>query len=263
MKKWEAFELACTDYLNRQFGEYAEFVHQGGEDATVPDIFVKTKSGDTFYMEVKHTPAQCGQFVLLPDIATSTFVYSSKNVTPINPWANMIMEHVDQSFDVFREAGTAGKEIVFEQCQQVFSNWIIDAYKQKNVQYFITNGFTVLPIDKFFDFFAVSAVYRIKRSGSTGIGKSRATLYGSLLSERCNYNITETRVVRDKLFVSSKENLHNVKFMDGGCEYMFSARGDEYEVRRLSNTYNANVIFSIGGKDTQGLSEAEIINRLK
>ena len=58
MKLWEEFEIQCTDYLNKRFGQYAKFSHQGGTNSTVPDIFVQTNSGNHFYMEAKHSPAQ-------------------------------------------------------------------------------------------------------------------------------------------------------------------------------------------------------------
>ena len=68
MPIWEDFELKCTDYLKKNFGQYAEYYHQGGADSTVPDILVKAENGKSFYIEVKHCPAQCGQFVLSPDL---------------------------------------------------------------------------------------------------------------------------------------------------------------------------------------------------
>lgn len=68
----------------------------------------------------------------------------------------------------------------------------------------------------------------------------------------------------DKLFVESSHNLHNKRFVFQQYEYMFSQRGNEYEIRKLSNTYNANVIFSIThNTTTPGLSDAEFINALK
>ena len=68
MERWEEFEIQCTEYLNQKFGAYANFIHQGGANSTVSDILVHTNTGNSFYMDVKHSPAQCGQFVLLPDL---------------------------------------------------------------------------------------------------------------------------------------------------------------------------------------------------
>ncbi|MBR1424446.1 hypothetical protein IJ579_02660 [bacterium] len=80
MPNWEEFEKQCTDYLNQEFCNFATFKTMGGSDSTVSDILVKTNTNKTFYIDVKHSPAQCGQFVLLPDIKTQKFVYSSRNI---------------------------------------------------------------------------------------------------------------------------------------------------------------------------------------
>ena len=99
MSIWEEFEKNCVDYLNKKFGSYATFVHEGGSDSTVPDILVHTKNKKSFYIDVKHCPAQCGQFVLLPNIKTRTFEYSRLNATPINKYSEMIIKHMNDSFE--------------------------------------------------------------------------------------------------------------------------------------------------------------------
>jgi len=50
------------------------------------------------------------------------------------------------------------------------------------------------------------------------------------------------------LFVKADKDIHNLRFIFDGFEYMFSRRDNRYEVRRLSNTFNSNVIFSISLK---------------
>lgn len=111
MNKWEKFEQDCVEFLNKTYGMYARFTHKGGADSTVPDILVETRQGFCFYIEAKHSPAQCGQFVLLPDIMTQTFQYSKQNTDSINSSAQMIIEYMNQKFDDYRNAGTAGKEL--------------------------------------------------------------------------------------------------------------------------------------------------------
>ena len=140
MAIWEDFEIQCTDYLNQRFGAYARFIHQGGADSTVPDILVQTKSGNSFYIDAKHSPAQCGQFVLLPDIESCTFEYSWQNVNRINRYAEMIMDYMNEDFDSFREAGTAGKDICMNNGSDIFANWIIQTYSDKGAKFFITNN---------------------------------------------------------------------------------------------------------------------------
>ena len=79
-----------------------------------------------------------------------------------------------------------------------------------------------------------------------------------------NYYISGTRVDGDKLFVNSDRNLHNQRFILVADEYMFALRDREYEIRKLSNTYNANVIFSITKKGNEpGMSDSEFISDLQ
>ena len=263
MSNWNDFEKECTDYLKQKFGEYARFTQQGGADSTVSDIFVETNNGNSFYIDVKLSPAQCGQFVLKPNISSRTFEYSKKNANRINIFAKKIMEHMNKNFDEFREAGTTGKDIIMKNDSSVFSDWIIETYKEKGTKFFITNNHTILPIDRFQEYFSVSAKYRIKRSGSDSVGKSRFDHVLNYIKTH-DYEITDTRTEGDKLFVTSPKNLHNIRFILGDYEYMFSKRETEYEIRKLSNTYNANVIFSIKQKgDNPGLSDDGFIDFLK
>lgn len=263
MAIWQDFELECTDYLNDAFGDYAAFYHEGGADSTVPDIRVKTNTNRVFYIDAKHCPAQCGQFVLLPNILTRTFEYSSLNANRINAHAIEIIEFMNRDFDEFRDAGTTGKEINMQNGSQIFADWIIQIYKEKGARLFITNDFTIIDIDDFSEYFNVSAKYRIKRSGSSSVGRSRLSVISSLLKNEFR-SISSTRTQGDKLFVTSSVDLHNTRFIYEGNEYMISARGSEYEIRKLSNTYNANVIFSIYLKnDKPGLSDSDFIGFLK
>lgn len=263
MSSWQDFEIECTDYLNDTFGEYATFYHEGGADSTVPDIRVKTNTNRTFYIDAKHCPAQCGQFVLLPNISTRTFEYSSLNANRINAHAIEIIKFMNRDFDKFREAGTAGKDINMQNGSQIFADWIIQTYKEKGARLFITNDFTIIGIDDFSEYFNVSAKYRIKRSGSSSVGRSRLSVISSLLKNKFR-SISSTRTQGDKLFVASSVDLHNTRFIYEGNEYMISARGSEYEIRKLSNTYNANVIFSINLKNGRtGLSNSGFISYLR
>lgn len=263
MAFWKNFEIDCTAYLNNTFRDYATFTHQGGEDSTVPDILVETQSGKSFYIEAKHCPAQCGQFVLLPNWDTRTFEYSHQNANHINKYSKMIMDYMNHSFDKYIESGTAGKDIDMDNNSQFFSNWIIQTYQDKAVKFIITNDYTIVPLERFLNYFDVTGKYRIKRSGSRNVGKSCIGLVIDYISTH-DYIINDTRIEGDKLFVSSSQNIHDQRFILHGIEYMFSLRGHEYELRKLSNTYNANVIFSIRKKNiSPGLSKEAFIEELK
>lgn len=263
MSKWQDFEIECTDYLNDIFGDYATFYHEGGYDSTIPDIRVELNTNRLFYIEAKHCPAQCGQFVLRPNISTRKFEYSPLNDNRINAHANKIIEFMNRNFDEFREAGTAGKDITMQNGSKIFADWITQIYKEKGVRLFITNDFRIVDIDDFSGYFNVSAKYRIKRSGSASVGKSRLSTISTYIKDHYR-NISSVIADGDKLFVAASANLHRKRFIYDGYEYMISERGSSYEVRKLSNTYNANVIFSIDLKNNKaGLSNDEVIAFLR
>jgi len=46
---------------------------------------------------------------LLPDVKSSTFIYSRLNASPINIYAKQIIDHMNTQFDEYKEAGTAGR----------------------------------------------------------------------------------------------------------------------------------------------------------
>lgn len=263
MAIWQDFEVECTKYLNDNFGLYARFIHEGGSDSTVPDIRVETKIGKRFYIDAKHSPAQCGQFVLLPNVSARCFDYSKLNSTSITPSVQLIIDHMNRDFEAYKEAGTAGKEIIMNNGSDIFTNWIIDTYRNKGTRYFITNNYTILPIERFSEYFYVTAKYRIKRSGSSDAGKSNISNVLSYIRSH-DYVIKSTREEGGKLFVASTQSLHNQRFILRGYEYMFSLRDSEYEIRKLSNTFNANVIFSINLKNTKkGIDSNEFTQALK
>lgn len=263
MSIWKNFEIQCTDYLNDRFGLYAQFIHQGGSNSNISDILVKTKSGRSFYIDAKHSPAQCGQFVLSPNYDKNIFVYSKQNSNKMNIYTKMIMDHMNNHFNKYKNVNTTGKMIDMENGPQIFANWIIETYKEKNVQLFITNNYTILPIEQFLEFFIVSAKYRIKRSGSSSIGKSRISSILNYIKLK-NYSITNIRIDKDKIFIRSSGDLNGIRFKLEPYEYMFSNRYSEFEIRKLSNTRNANVIFSIKRNEKEGgLSDNKIINLLK
>lgn len=248
MMTWEKFEEECTDFLNKRFGEYADFIHRGGSDSTHSDILVETRTGRSFYIEAKYSPAQCGQFVLCQYDGRQSFSYSDFNINHINKYAKMIIGYMNKNYDIYRDVDTAGKDIDMPDGSSVFAGWIIQVYKEKGVEFIITNDYTILPIDLLGDYFEVSATYRIKKSGSSNVGISSLKRVKQYITS-LKYTITKIRDDGDKLFVVSPQELHGEHFNIEGTEYMFSLRRNEYEIRKLSNTRNANVIFSIKKKN--------------
>lgn len=262
MENWKNFETECYNFLCEKFSNFAKFQKLGSSNSTVSDILVTTNNKE-FFVEVKHLPAQCGQFVLLPDIKNKLFEYSSKNIIKVNEYSQEIIKHMNNNFEEFKNAGTSGKTIIFENSENVFSKWIINYYKGKNVKFFIINNLKLLHIEKINKYFNITAKYRVKRSGSSGVSPKMLKPLSEYITK--SFSISKSEIISNKLFTISDTDLNNFKFIFENQEYMFSLKTkNTYEIRKLSNTYNANVIFSIKLKDyVDDVSDEEFIEELK
>ena len=251
MKAWEKNELECCDYLNRKYGFTGTiFESKGGADSTQSDIFVK-KNNKGFFIEAKMKVAQCTQFVLFPNYEKSVFVFSDKNKTKESDSCRKIIDIMNAQFSYF--SSSAQLKPLPSDCDscKLYAEWIIECYKAKKTNYIITQNdgeFVILPLEKLLDYFSVSAVYRVKKSGSSDPTPAQMESLISILKKRYT-----------EVFVKKEEKHYQVyncpnsmpSITKDGYEYLFRNDGKYYTVRRLSNTYNSNVIFSIKLKKRQ------------
>lgn len=237
MMNWKEFEIECLDFLKKKYG--TSFDLKGESDSTVSDILFDNGCR-SFYIEAKMPLAQCGQFVLLPDFNKKIFVYSQKNKTSENEYTTKISHFMNENFDYFHNAGTAGIKIDLD--KDIFYGWIINYYRQKGVRFFITRGeygFILFPIENLSSYFDVSAIYRKKKSGSSRLSKKyKDDFENALIRSHINYSF-------DGINLISAENLDGRKVYGDNFAYLLREQGGSYRVNRLSNTVNANVIFSI------------------
>lgn len=257
---WEEFEEECFCYFCKEYGEYSQFQHTGGPNSNVPDIRAIPYHGGKFYIEVKEKEAQCGQFVLIPNAESRTFLYSKENKERPNIHSRRIIKCMNEFFDDYANAGTAGEVInLGSEGQDVFGNWIVNKYAEQGVRLIITEDFLIFPLERFKNYFTISATYRAKRSGSSHVAKSRIEIVRSYLSHKFGVS---SFVVEGKegLYFKSVPNTICKRFTIGGREYLLPDRDGLCEVRQLSNTYNSNVIFSISLKPDHpgGLSFEEV-----
>ncbi len=243
MKPGEKFENNCYEYLKQNY-QNTTFHLEGGMDSTKSDIAILKNGVPNFYIEAKDSAAQSGQFVLLPDEESETFVFSPKNRSMPNEMTEMIIQYMNNDFHKFNNAGTAGEPLHID--SSVFSDWIITHYIDKNVKYVISyeNNFVILPIRKFSSYFEISAKYRIKKSGSGYPAKRDLIIVQNEI--KTLYPSALIVINNSKLFVTLNEPLYQDKFVIGKYTYYFSQQDtNTYKITRLSNTYNMNVIFSI------------------
>ncbi len=260
MKPGEQFELESLAYLEANYGKSGiSFIHHDTADSTGSDIEVIKDNKSVFFIEAKDTAAQSGQFVLLPNDATRSFIFSPRNKSVPNEMTNIMIEYMNADYDRFNAAGTAGESLDIN--SSVFTSWIIGHYKEKNVKYVISKGrnMIICPIDKFGDYFEVSANFRIKKSGSTEPSGKYVNAVIEALKQ--SFNITDvykqTVNGKKKLFANAPANLSKVRFELGDYTYYLSPQETpgNFEVKQLSNTRNKNVIFTINVRQEQVASD--------
>lgn len=255
MRRGEEFEIRCYEYLKQFYKiKNIDFSHEGGMDSTKSDIAVIKNGKIKFYIEAKDIVAQSGQFVLLPDENTETFIFSPRNKSKENEMTDIIIRYMNSDFQRFNHAGTAGKCLDID--ANVFANWIIQQYKGKNVKYVISfdRDYVIFPIHKFQQYFDIQATYRVKKSGSSVPAKKDIEIIKQCVKH--DYNTARFRQEQKKLYVEITETIKKEKFILGNYTYYFSKQNlKEYEIRKLSNTYHMNVIFSIKLRKTQDESD--------
>lgn len=245
MRPGEQFELRCYEYLKKFYRtNKTDFHHEGGMDSTKSDIAAIKNGKIDFYIEAKDASAQSGQFVLLPDEEKECFVFSPRNHSKPNEMTDIIINYMNSDFQRFNNAGTAGEALNID--TNVFANWIIEHYESKNVKYVISRDkdYVIFPIRRSEEYFNIFANYRIKKSGSGSPAKKDITTVEQLIKEY--YTTAQFYQDGKKLFANISENIHKDRFkLDNYTYYLSERNPGNYEVRRLSNTYNMNVIFSI------------------
>ena len=257
MSKWGLFEDKCFHYLKATYGtDIVTFESEGKSNSAAPDVKVLIGGRHAFNMETKMANAQCGQFVLFPNEAKRQFEYSRGNAYQINSDSRAIMIYMDNLFDTFCVAGSRGQAITLDKA--ILYSWIKNYYKSKGVQFFVSEWqgrIVIFPIDKMEDYFNVSAIYRMKKSGSTSPSPSNNTEILGLVNDPTANIYTDS----GKVFVSTTKNLTDTILKGDKYSYIFRFAGSgTYMIRRLSNTFNSNVIFSISLKKGQDAADLEL-----
>lgn len=258
MEAWKRFEKECCDYLNYKYGnDKVRFVWDGGSDSTSADIMVYINNRNIFNIEVKSPQAQSGQFVVLND--NGTLVFSTRNKSNSED-AKPFLAYMNANYEQFAQATTSG--VSLDMNPDEYNEWIVDHYLKRKVKFVITRddfSFVILPIEKYGEYFDTTCLYRIKKSGSNEVPKSIANSVAKL------FGGTAYRYELDKKLyvISSKRYSKGTKLTLGDYDYMVSMVLDDgaLYIRRLSNTNNANVIFSISLKKRQNVRDLEIFEK--
>lgn len=252
-ENWKICEKECFEYLKKNFSSKKfTFEENGGSDSTKSDILLKKNGIQCFFIESKMQEAQCGQFVVRQE--KNRFVNSENNRHQKNLVEDVIIDKMNENFDEYANPGTSGKKLNLD--NSYFYEWIYNFYKSKDVKYFIVeklvgennlspDNFVIFPIQHFHKYFKVSGTYRVKKSGSTHPSQTNILEIESCLNDE---KISHSRITfkNDKAYIKLSEKREKFQIQGIKYDYQFNPEGyNIFEIRRLSNTNNANVIFSI------------------
>lgn len=249
MAEWSKFEEESTKFLNETYGSQDRvFRRNGGYDSTQPDIEFFKNNKNIFNMEVKKSPSQSGQFVVHYNTDNSLFEFSSKNLSEQNNHTKDIIKYMNLNAKTILNKKSGAQ---LNMSQVIFKNWIVDYYSSKKVKYIITednNTFVILPLSKINDYFEISAKYRMKRSGTSNLGKK----YEEEAVEAILKLYPTAKFYKDnkRLIVSFDHELNKSKQYIGLSKidiYLSkkSTNKNDYIIRQRSKTKNYNVIFSL------------------
>lgn len=205
MIRGQKYEISAVEWVQENLDKEAK--NFGGSNSQVPDIF-SPKYG---IIEVKHLPAQSGQFT---EDTASNYTYS---------------------FDIIRAFGenkTANQKIEGEICKKWVSNYYIN---HKKVNWFLVyekKEIYFLSPEEYFERYYFKCTYRFKKSGSYNATKKLA----KKLPEHFNASW------RGKKLYTEDVSLYETYFQveDKNC-YI----NDEGEIRILAKTENPTYIFGV------------------
>lgn len=255
MSTWQEFENKCGAYLNATYGNgSARFVVSGGSDSHAADIKVYVNGANKFNMEIKSATAQSGQFVVLEQ--NGKFIFSPQNKSD-KQFAGPFIAHMNQNYAKFKNVASGAKEI--DLAEEEFNRWIIAHYLEKNARFVITGttgAYVIFPVEKYGQYFKTSCVYRIKKSGSTNVPPRSA--------EEIKQLFKATSYRYDGKYFLVNGSTYRVGDRLTYCDHIYFVSAalptGELKITRLSNTRNANVIFSINlikNQDPQDLKAFE------
>lgn len=246
---WKEYENKCYRYLEEHLTEKFHVELIGANDSTKSDILLSNKKeADSFFVEVKKIPSQTSQFVVLPDVENTRFIFSPNNKKEESSLHAAIISHMNKDFEGFNAAGTKGKEIFLED-SSVFSELIKRDYKNKNIRFIICNKMNILSIDDLEKYFDIRCIYRKKRSGSNSPSKLHHPAICEYLKNELL--VSEMTFIKNKIYLPLNSDLKGKRFSVGENQYILSDKKELLEVRVLSKTNNSNVIFQLKNKENQ------------
>lgn len=265
MANWEQFELECYEELQKSYGKLAKILPHGKSDSTKPDIEIVLKNGESFFIEVKSKNAQCCQFVLFPK--DKTFSFSERNRIKNAGACKTIIEFMSKNYSHYCKPTKSG--IAIDVVSDILYNLVDEYYSPKFVRFFMTkdynDNYIIFPAEKFKNYFNITSCYRKKKSGSSEPSQINIhEIEQALADYSISGSIEIIKIDKARCFLATDDDgLHKRKMICTDFTYQLKSNEHSkkleaaygfkffYEIRKLSNTNNPNVICQLNLKDVQ------------
>lgn len=261
VNSWEELENRCYEYLKKLYPKTPSIEAYGKSDSTKADIKVEVSASDEFYIEVKAASSQCCQFVIFPNSNTKQFDFSSSNKVPCFDNCKNIISYMNGFYKKYHRVGKKGIPIDVD--KSTLYGLVQDFYYLKKVKFFMTekNDFIIFPSDSFSRYFDINCFYRKKTSGSSEPNEENNNT--EIIEGLKNNDIPGTieyHPVGEKIrcFLHTIQDINKSRMVCTNYTYQFKQNkysqiiakksSNVYEVRRLSNTSNPNVICQLSLK---------------
>ncbi|HPD00157.1 MAG TPA: hypothetical protein PLA01_02270 [Acetivibrio sp.] len=258
MERWQQFEIEACEYLNSVFKDLPfTFKCTGGSNSLAEDIMVYKGKDHIFSIEAKLSPAQGGQFSVIPIESDGKieYTYSRDNKFSLDGNSESIMKHINQNIGKYSHVTQRGIDI--DGIQPVLINWVIGHYKKKRSKFIITSkgigSFkAIVPTDELKDNFYVHACLRRKRSGPRKVPNYQYELAESLVKRHFGglgfgikgfeYDGKGISLTLNSGAKLSKDQRYLPENM-----YISSDKYDRnrFTIKKRSSTNNINVVFSL------------------
>ena len=251
MQNWEIFEINATTFLQDMFTDFI-FKHTGSTNANAPDIEVYDKaSNHLFNIEAKYSPSQAGQIVVIDNM--DHFEFSSKSKNSKVTSTNILIEHLNNNYHLYSNVSQSSIPIhtntdilysfIEEQYKAKCNEWIISSKKISDLN---SHDVCLIPIKEIRNNFEISATLRRKKSGTSEIPKSFREEAKIIIRSICTNPVFEEQGKKTYLY----GNIGSHPYELPNNLYLSKKDTDKYEIRKRSNTNNANIMFSLKLKDS-------------
>lgn len=265
---WQETELECVNFIKRIVPNYIKVIEEGGSDSTAPDIVLKKNNEVLFCVEVKEATSQAGQFVIIED--KNSYKFSKLNKVCEEPCLPII-NYINQNIINYKNIGQSGISV---DCDiELTKNRIVNLYlNEKNTKFFITKSkdeFLIFKTEDILNYFDISCVARRKKSGSANIPSKCICSTKETVRAFFDEKNLKSRFYQDgkKLFVEVDSNLdYSCTRIECDCFtiYLSKSKSNTYELRKLSNTNNPNIIFTLKLKTNHSATQQQLfLNMLK